>query len=94
MIFTALIVLLDIHFMYHIEYNPFVREVMEFFQEKLFLCLKEGKLALLIPTCYCSLSCVEDQLSSTSDNNMIDEGDVTQAFCELRSWLNFSPAIS
>ena len=56
MIFTALIVLLDIHFMEQIEYNPFVHEVMEFFQEKLFPCLKEGKLALLIPTCIAHLA--------------------------------------
>ena len=82
--------------MYHIEYNPLVREVMELFQEKLFaISLSLGrKISVAYSNLYCSLSCVEDQLSSTSDNNMIDEGDVTQAFCELRSWLNFSPAIS
>ena len=31
MVFTAVIVLLGIHFMYHIEYNPIVREVMELY---------------------------------------------------------------
>ena len=57
MIFTALIVLLGIHFMYHIEYNPLVREVMELFQEKLFaISLSQGKLALLIPTCIAHLA--------------------------------------
>ena len=81
MIFTALIVLLDIHFMHHIEYNPLIREVMEFFQEKLFaISLPQGrKISIVYSNLYCSLSCLEDQLSSRSDDNMIDEGDVTQA---------------
>ena len=43
--------------MYHIEYNPLVREVMELFQEKLFaISLSQGKLALLIPTCIAHLA--------------------------------------
>jgi len=82
MIFTALIVLLDTHFMEHIEYNLFVREVMEFFQEVISLP-KGRKISVAYSNLYCSLSCVEDQLSSSSDDNMIDEGDVTRAFCEL-----------
>ena len=50
MVFTAVIVLLGIHFMYHIEYNPIVREVMELLQENVFLFRKERKLVLRILT--------------------------------------------
>ena len=85
MIFTALIVLLGIHFMYHIDYNPLVREVMELFQEKLFaISLSLGrKISVAYSNLYRSFGCVEDKLSSSNDDDMIDEGDATQAFREL-----------
>ena len=84
MVFTAVIVLLGIHFMYHIEYNPIVREVMELLQEKLFcISLPQGKkVSVAYSNIYQSLSCVEDKLMITdsTDENTMDE---TQAFCEL-----------
>ena len=75
---------LGIHFMYHIEYNPIVREVMELLQEKLFcISLPQGKkVSVAYSNIYRSLSCVEDKLMITdsTDENTMDE---TQAFCEL-----------
>ena len=71
MVVSAVVLLLSIHFVYNIEYNPVVREVLEFLQEKL-LCvpLPSGKKTSVS---YCnlfpSLNCIEDKISSESHDD-------------------------
>ena len=61
-------VLLGIHFVYNIEYNPVVREVFEFLQEKLScIPLASGKkTSVSYCNLYWSLNFIEDKISSES----------------------------
>ena len=86
MVISAVVLLLSIHFVYNIEYNPVVREVLEFLQEKL-LCVpfpSGKKTSVSYCNLYRSLNCIEDKISSEShDDDTITDDEQTQAFCEL-----------
>ena len=76
-------VLLGIHFVYNIEYNPVVREVFEFLQEKLLgIPLPSGKkTSVSYSNLYRSLNCIENKMLSDSDDDVSDD-EATQ-LCEL-----------
>ena len=65
---SAVLLLLGIHFVYNIEYNPVVREVFEFLHEKL-PCIplaSEKKTSVSYCNLYWSLNFIEDKISSES----------------------------
>ena len=65
---SAVLLLLGIHFVYNIEYNPVVREVFEFLQEKLpCIPLASGK-KTSVSYCnrYWSPNFIKDKISSES----------------------------
>ena len=82
MVLSAVLLLLGIHFVYNIEYNPVVREVFEFLQEKLLgIPLPSGKTSVSYSNLYRSLNCIENKMSSDSDDDVSDD-EATQ-LCEL-----------
>ena len=82
MVLSAVLLLLGIHFVYNIEYNPVVREVFEFLQEKLLgIPLPSGKkTSVSYSNLYRSLNCIENKMSSDCDD--VSDDEATQ-LCEL-----------
>ena len=61
MLLSAVLLLLGIHFVCNIEYNPVVREVLEFFQENVLgISLPSGKkTSVSYSNLHWSLNCIE-----------------------------------
>ena len=83
MLLSAVLLLLGIHFVYNIEYNPVVREVLEFLQENVLgISLPSGKkTSVSYSNLYRSLNCIENKMSSERHDDVSDD-EATQ-LCEL-----------
>lgn len=86
-VFSAILVLLAIHYTYEFKYNPLTQQVLEFLQEKLLgdrLPLSR-KTSAAYSSLFRAIDCIEQKISDskTDDGEKEEDGDETQAFCEF-----------
>ncbi len=84
MVLSCLVILLSVHYVYNLEYNPKVHEVLEFLQEKL---LSDGlppkrKTSKVYDQLYRAIDCLEGRTSETDKEQEEYDDDETQPFCE------------
>ena len=84
-IFPCVLMLLAVHYSYNLEYNPQVRQVLEFLQEKLLAdhLPNSRKTTKCYDQLYRAIDCIESKQEVESNNS--DDEDCTQLKCEYDS---------
>ena len=84
-IFSALLVLMAVHYTYDFAYNPLVQQALEFLQEKLLgdQLPKSRKISVAYSSLFRAIDCIEQKLVKDSANNDDSDPEYTQALCEL-----------
>lgn len=87
-VFSALLILLAVHYTYEFQYNPVVQQTLEFLQEKLLgdRLPTSRKISVAYSSLFRAVDCMEQRISadaSTEKENSEMSEDCTQAICEF-----------